>query len=242
MLRAEGPLRNHLLASLPAEEMAGIRPHMEPVCLDEHTQLYGPDAPIRYVYFPETTVISLACTLSNGDTVEVGTAGWDGMVGLSVFLADDTSFIQTFTQLPGVAWRIEAQTFAQLARAPGVLRETLLRYAQAYLTQVAQTAVCNATHLVQERCARWLLTTHDRATCDKFPLTHEFLAFMLCVRRSGVTAAMRALRDAGIVQYTRGHMEVLERRKLEGAACECYGIVRANFERLLPGLNSSCAA
>ena len=164
-----------------------------------------------HIYFPETAVISLVSTLSNGAAVEVGTVGSEGMVGLSVFLAKDVSFVQTYTQIPGVIWRMDAATFTQLASAPGALHGMLHRYTQAFLAQVSQTAVCNATHLVEERCARCLLMTHDRMEGDTFPLTHEFLAFMLGVRRAGVTVAVRALQDAGIVQYSRGRVELIDR-------------------------------
>lgn len=230
------PVRNLLLSSLPAEDFACVRPHLEAVQLGQREQLFERGTPIRHIYFPETTVISLVSMLSNGAAVELGTVGCEGMVGLSVLLAEDVSFVQTFTQIPGVIWRMDAGTFTQLASAHGALHGMLLRYAQAFLVQVAQTAACNATHLVEERCARWLLMTHDRVEGDSFPLTHEFLAFMLGVRRAGVTVAMRALQDAGIVQYTRGRVELLDRTKLESTACECYHVVRANFERLLPRL------
>ena len=228
--------RNLLLGSLPAEEFACLRPHLEAVQLEQRQPLFKPETLVRHIYFPETTVISVVSTLSNGAAVEIGSVGREGMVGLSVFLARDVSFVETITQIPGLVWRMDAQSFTRLASAAGALHGMLLRYAQAFLAQVAQTAACNATHLIEERCARWLLTTHDRVEGDTFPLTHEFLAFMLGVRRAGVTVAMRALQDAGMVELSRGRVELVDRTKLEGAACECYHRVRANFERLLPGL------
>jgi len=230
----DGPLRNRLLGALPPEELARVRPHLELVRLQQRDVLFQPEAPIRHVYFPETAVVSLVSTMGDGATVEVGTAGCEGMAGLPVFLAADSSSVQAFAQIPGVAGRMDAETFMRLAEAPGALHRTLLRYTQAFLTQVAQTAACNAAHLVEERCARWLLMTHDRVDGDAFPLTHEFLAFMLGVRRAGVTVAMRTLHDGGMVEYSRGWVEVVDRAKLEGAACECYRVVRAHFDRLLP--------
>ena len=228
------PMRNRLLAALPPEELARMRPELELVRLDQRALLFEPEAPIRHVYFPETAVVSLISRLVDGGSVEVGTAGCEGMAGLSVFLAGETSSVQAIAQIPGVAARMETEAFARLARAPGALHALLLRYAQAFLTQVAQTAACNGAHLVEERCARWLLMTHDRVDGDEFPLTHEFLAFMLGVRRAGVTVAMNSLQDARLVSYTRGRVRVVDRGGLEGASCECYHVVRAHFERLLP--------
>jgi CRP-like cAMP-binding protein len=227
-------VRNRLLAALPAEELARLQPHLKPVELRTREPLFEPETPIRNVYFPETGVVSLISRLDEGDAVEVGTAGSEGMVGLSVFLADDTSSVQAIAQVPGEARCMDVDVFTQIARAPGALHRLLLRYTQAFLTQVAQTAVCNAAHLVEQRCARWLLMTHDRVERDEFPLTHEFLAFMLGVRRAGVTVTMRALQDAGVIRYTRGHVAIVDRAGLERVSCPCYRLVRAHFERLLP--------
>jgi CRP-like cAMP-binding protein len=227
--------RNRLLASLSPDELTRLRPHLEIVHLEQRELLFQPESVIRYVYFPETSVVSLVSTLQDGATVEVGTAGNEGMAGLSVFLAQDTSSVQAFAQIPGGAARLDADTFVQLASGPGELHRLMLRYTQAFLTQVAQTAACNGAHLVEERCARWLLMTHDRVDGNEFPLTHEFLAFMLGVRRAGVSVAMRALQEAGVVDYSRGWVEVVDRVGLERASCECYRVVRAHFDRLLPG-------
>lgn len=228
------PVRNLLLGSLPDEDLARVRPHLETVRLEQRDPLFEPQAPVRHVYFPETAVISVVSRLANGAAVEVGTAGCEGMVGLTHFLAGGASPVVAVVQLPGVVSRMDAETFTLLANAPGALHRILLRYAEAFLSQVAQTAACNASHLVEERCARWLLMTHDRVQGDKFPLTQEFLAFMVGVRRAGVSVAMHDLQDAGVVRYSRGEVQVLDRTKLEGASCECYGAVRAQFDRLLP--------
>ncbi|HEX2717910.1 MAG TPA: Crp/Fnr family transcriptional regulator, partial [Gemmatimonadaceae bacterium] len=189
--------------------------------------------PITHVYFPETCVVSLISTLHHGGAVEVGTVGCEGMAGLPVFLADNESPMRAIVQIPGAALRVDAEYFAR-ATAVGRLHVLLLRYTQAFLTQVAQTAACNAAHLVEERCARWLLATRDRVDGDTFPLTHEFLAFMLGVRRAGVTVAMQALQDAGLVRYGRGWVTIVNRGGLEAASCECYATVRAHYARLLP--------
>ena len=230
----DAPARNLLLASLPVEALARIRPHLECVRLKQGEPLFGPDEPIRHVYFPETAVISLVCRLSDGRSVEVGTAGCEGMVGLTLLFAEEAAAVSAFTQIPGVASRMNGEEFTRLAAAPGPLHRMLLRYAEAFLSQVSQTAACNATHLVEERCARWLLTTHDRVDGDTFPLTQEFLAFMLGVRCAGVSVIMNDFQDTGMVKFNRGEVHVLDRARLEGVACDCYRSVRAHFERLLP--------
>lgn len=227
-------MRNRLLGGLPPEDVERVRPHLEHVYLEQRDLLYDPEVPIDFVYFPETAIISLVSNMSDGGTVEVGTAGCEGMAGLPVFLAEDTSSIQAFTQIPGDAVRIATGAFLELAGPPGAFHRLMLRYTQAFLTQVAQTAACNGAHLVEERCARWLLMTHDRVAGDDFPLTHEFLAFMLGVRRAGVTVAMRGLHDRQLVRYSRGKVRILDRTGLEAMSCECYGVVREHYRRLFP--------
>lgn len=234
MLSSSGPSLNRLLCALPKKELERIRPHLELVVLEQRQLLFEADEPIRFVYFPETLVVSLVSNLEDGGTVEVGTAGYEGMAGLPLFLQDTSSSVRAFVQVPGKALRMDAKAFTRLAGSPGAFHQVMLRYTQAFMIQVAQTAACNGRHLVEERCARWLLMTHDRVAGDEFPLTHEFLAFMLGVRRAGVNVAMRALQDAGIVSYTRGWVAVADRERLERASCECYRIVRAHTERLLP--------
>lgn len=227
------PARNRLLTALPAAELEGALPHLERVELAAGASLYEPDAPVGHVYFPESAVASLVSTLQEGPSVEVGTVGCEGMVGLPVFLGDGTATTRAIVQIPGTAWRMDAASFAALAGAPSAFHQLLLRYSHAFLIQVAQTAACNGAHLVRERCARWLLMTHDRVRGDYFPLTHDFLAFMLGVRRAGVTVAMHALQDAGLIRYGQGGVQILDRAGLEAASCECYRAVLAHFERLL---------
>ena len=224
---------NRLLRALPENEYERIQEHLEEVQVEQRQVLYDPNEPIRYVYFPETMVVSLVTVLEDGGTVEIGTTGYEGMAGLPLFLGDGTSAVQAFAQIPGRAFRMEAATFLKLAATPSEFHQVLLRYTHAFLNQVAQTAACNAKHFVDERCARWLLMTHDRVADNEFPLTHEFLAFMLGVRRAGVSVAMRALQDEGVVRYTRGRVRVIDREGLERISCECYRLVRAHSERLL---------
>ena len=197
---------------------------------------------IRYVYFPETAVLSLTTVMRDGGTLEIGTSGREGMAGLPVFLGDDAGTIRAFAQIPGAAIRIEAAAFARLAGVAGPFHTLLLRYTHAFLTQVSQTAACNAAHLVEQRCARWLLMTHDRVEGDEFPLTHEFLAFMLGVRRAGVTLAMRGLQDAQLVHYVGGRVTVADRTGLERTSCECYAVVRAQYTRLFRPIGPELAS
>ena len=232
-LAAVLPVRNHLLASLPAHELAALMAPLARVRLESRDVLFEPGAPIRYVYFPETAVVSLVSEFEVGGVIEVGTAGCEGMAGLPVFLGEDTTTVRALIQIPGDAMRMDAERFARLAAVPGALHQVMLCYTLAFLTQVSQTAACNGAHLVEQRCARWLLTTHDRVAGDELPLTHEFLAFMLGVRRAGVTLAMRTLQDAGLVSYSRGHVTITDRTGLEGASCECYRTVHAHSQRLL---------
>ena len=228
---------NRLLATLPGDELIQLRPHLERVQLDLRDVLYEQGVPMRHVYFPETAVVSFTNTMREGGTVEVGTAGREGMVGLAAFLGDDSSFVRAIAQVPGAALRMDVAAFVRVARAPNALHRLLLRYTEAFLAQVAQTAACNAAHLVEQRCARWLLMTHDRVNGDEFPMTHEFLALMLGVRRAGVTLAMCGLQEAQLVSYTRGRVAITDRVGLERASCECYCTVRGHFERLLgPGI------
>lgn len=230
----DGPVRNRLLAALPPDEFERLRRHLEPVRFDQRQVLFEAEQPIRHVYFPETMVVSMVSILRDGTTIEVGTAGYEGMAGLPLFLGDDSSTVRAFAQIPGAGIRMDAETFRRCSGVPGAFHRMMLRYTQAFLTQVAQTAACNGAHLVEQRCARWLLMTHDRVAGDEFPLTHEFLAFMLGVRRAGVSIAMRALHDLGLVRYTRGWVGVVDRAGLERASCECYQVVRSHIERLLP--------
>ena len=228
------PIRNALLGGLPAHELAHLRPFLQRVPLESRQVLAEPNMPIRHVYFPETAIISFVSQLSDGGMVEVGTAGCDGMAGLSLFLGSASASTCAFVQIPGTALRMDADVFQGVAGESGCLHRILLRYSHAFLTQVAQTAACNGAHLVDQRCARWLLMTHDRVDGNEFPLTHELMALMLGVRRPGVTLAMRALQDAGLVRYTRGRVEISDRPGLEQASCECYQVVRAHFAPLLP--------
>ena len=223
------------LAGLAPSEAEWLTTQIEPVELDLGQVIAESNEPFRHVYFPETAVVSIISRMADGTAIEVGTVGNEGMAGLGVFLGADASVNEMVAQIPGTAGRIESARFVDGAATRPELRRLLNRYTEAYLTQVAQTAACNRLHRIEARCARWLLMTHDRVgEAECFPLTQEYLAIMLGVRRGGVSVAAAALRDAGIIRYSRGAIRVVDRAGLEKAACECYGIVRRHFDRLLP--------
>lgn len=225
--------RNRLLRILTPEDYASLLPHLRRVPLNLRDVLAEADEAFRHVYFIESGVASIVNDIDGG-TVEVGTVGNEGMAGLTVFLDADVSASRTFVQVAGEAKRIPAAVFAKATKERPTLRRIMNRYTQAFLVQVSQTAACNRVHKLEERCARWLLMTHDRVDgSDSFSITHQFLAFMLGVRRSGVTIAAGELQEAGLIRYTRGTVTVTDRTGLEEASCSCYGIVKEHFDRLL---------
>ena len=228
---------NRLLATLAGHapaDAAWLAARLESVTLEAGQVIAAAGEPFRHVYFPETAVFSVISRMAGGQAVEVGTVGHEGMVGIAVFLEVDASVHETIAQVPGAASRLLAARLVQGAGARPALRRLLNRYTEAFLTQVAQTAACNRLHGIEARCARWLLMTHDRVErAERFPLTQEYLALMLGAHRSGVTVAAGALRDTGLIRYSRGIVRVLDRAGLEAAACECYGIVRRRFHHLL---------
>ena len=223
---------NRILAALPSEEYDRLSSHLQivPLCVGEI--LHMPEQSIEYVYFPMTGVGSLLAMLEGGETVEAGVVGREGIVGIPVVLGVESSSTQALVQGAGAAARIRAGAFKTFMTNGERLHVLLLRYTQTMFTQIAQTAACNRAHSVHERLARWLLLTHDRLGRDAFELTHEFLARMLGTRRAGVSVAASMLREAGLIDYTRGEVVILDRGGLENASCECYRIVRAEFDRL----------
>ena len=226
------PTPNRLLAALPRDEYDRLAPHLEPVTLANRDTLHEVDAPIDFVYFPLTCVASVTTQMADGAMVEVGTIGHEGMTGLLVFHGAAHSPLRTFVQVPGDALRVPVAPF-RAASAPGtVLHELLHRFAQAYYILTAQSAGCNRLHPVEERCARWLLLTQDRVGAATFPLSHEFLGYMLGVRRASVTIALGTLQHAGLLTYHRGVITILDRARLEEATCECYAIIRRAFGSL----------
>ena len=225
--------RNRLLAALPSEALAALRPRLEPVELPLRKTLHAVGEPIAAVYFPEAGYVSMLATLEDGDAAEVGLVGREGVVGLPVLLGAEFDDIEAMVQNPGTALRMGTAAFREeLDRLPA-FRTLLLRYALVHHSQVARTAACNGRHHTDQRLARWLLMAHDRAREDEFPMTHEFLSMMLGVRRAGITVAAGQLQKAGFIRYERGCIEVTDRPGLESAACGCYGVVRRACDALL---------
>lgn len=227
------PIKNRLLAALPNDEYQRLIPYIEFVSLSNRQVLIEPNRPIIHVYFPHQAIVSLVSIMSDGSTVEVGLVGNNGMVGLPVILGGNTTTILASVQVPGNAIRMEASRLLAEFNRGGALQSLLLRYTQALLTQTEQTAACNRMHTLEERLARWLLTVADKIQSDEFLLTQEFIAQMLGVRRSGVTIAANALKQAGMLRYSRGQITILNRDNLKATACECYQVIKDEEERLL---------
>ena len=226
-------VRNGLLAALPPEDLARLRPRLQPVELPFDKTLFPADGAVEAVLFPESGMVSLLATLDDGEQVEVGVVGREGLVGLPLVLGDDRSLVEAKVQQEGTALRIGAAAFRDEMEASAALRGLLKRYALAFHAQVTLTAACNTRHPIEQRLARWLLIAHDRAGADEFPMTHEFISMMLGVRRSGVSLAAGVLQKAGLIRYARGRMEVTDRPGLEAASCECHHTARREFARLL---------
>lgn len=225
---------NWLLAGLPQEEYARLLPNLKAVALHTGEVLYRPHEPIQYLYFPDNgCVVSLTTAMEDGSTVEVGAVGSEGLVGLSVFWGVQTSPYGAVVQIPGSAMCLNADVLKRMLSELGSLHSILLRYTHAVVVQVGQTAACNCKHTVEQRFARWLLVCHDRARSDDFPLTHEFIAEMLGVRRAGITEAAIGFQKRGWIRYNRGHLTILDKHGLEKASCECYGVVRHELESYL---------
>ena len=230
---ARDPPANRLLGLLPPAAYERLRPKLRHISLEYRPSLYRAHEPIEHVYFIETGVGSLVHTMANGDAAEVGTIGNEGMVGLPILLGDDRAPTSVYVQVPGAGLRIRATTFTKALARSASIRGVMLRYAHAFFNQVAQSAACNHFHSLQQRCCRWLLMTHDRMYADEFLLTQEFLAMMLGVQRTGVTAAAGALQRDGLIRYKRGIVTIIDRQGLEDRSCECYGVSRTEFDRLL---------
>ncbi|WP_207460386.1 Crp/Fnr family transcriptional regulator [Azospirillum sp. SYSU D00513] len=229
----QSAVRNRLLAALPPADFGLLAGSLTAVDLPLKLPLLEADEPIPAAHFIETGMASYICYLANGGMQEVGLVGSEGMVGLPIVVGVERAAHGAIVQMQGTAWRIDAAALRQAFRESDPLRTLLFRYALALHGQTVQSAACNAHHVLEERLARWLLMAHDRAGGDRFPMTHEFMAMMLGVRRAGVTITAGALRQAGLISYAQGQMTVLDRAALEEASCECYGIVRGQFEELL---------
>jgi CRP-like cAMP-binding protein len=202
--------------------------------VDQRELIYDVHQPIERVYFPETGVVSIVTVLEDGRQNEVATVGYEGMVGLPVFFGANKSATKAFWQISGRALALDASFLENEKNNGSALSDLLHLYTQGFFTQLAQSVTCNRLHTVEQRCARWLLMTRDRVTDDRFPLTQEFLAQMLGAGRQAVNEAAQSLQEDGLIRYSRGDITVLDRAGLERRSCECYSLIRGEFERLLP--------
>ncbi len=234
MLPADDPRRNHLLAALPAQDLARLVPGLERVPLRLGEALYEPGSRMRHVFFPTTAIVSLLYVMEDGASAEIAIVGNEGIVGVSLFMGGETTPSRAVVQSAGHAYRLKGQTLKEEFYRAGPMQRLLLRYTQALLTQMAQTAVCNRHHSLDQQLCRWLLLSLDRLRSNELIMTQELIANMLGVRREGVTEAAGNLQRAGLIEYSRGRITVLDRPGLEARSCECYGVVRKEFARLLP--------
>ena len=225
--------RNRILDLLPEAEFDRLLPTMERGTRKLGDAVFERNQPIAFVDFPLGAVISMVVMMEDGTTVEAGVVGNEGMSGISLLLGADHSRSRAFYQAPGESLRMPARVFQEEIERCGVFQNILQRSAQAFLTQVSQSAACNRVHPVEQRLCRWILMSHDRVGADTLMLTQDIMAQMLGVRRASVSVVAAMLRKAGFIRYTRGLLTVVDRPGLEGSACECYGIVRAETERLL---------
>ncbi|HEY3204111.1 MAG TPA: Crp/Fnr family transcriptional regulator [Thermoanaerobaculia bacterium] len=224
--------KNRILSALLNGAYRHLVPKLERVPLALGEVIYAADDPIRYVYFPETAVISMLAIMESGDTAEVGLIGNEGMVGIRVFLGATTEPEQAIVQVPGTAMRMDAAALREELRLGSPLQHLLLRYTQSLMRLISQSAACNVHHPIEQRLARWLLMMYDYIVSKELRLTQEHISVMMGSRRPSITAAASRLQKAGLVKYTRGHIVIRDRQGLEAAACECYWVIREEFERL----------
>jgi CRP-like cAMP-binding protein len=230
-LALDDPRQNRLLAALPPEEYERVCPYLEPRHLKVKQVYRYAHEPVTHVYFPINGMTSELITMADGSAVEVAVVGYEGMMGVEA-LFDGEPMTETLIQLSGDGMQLRAQEFQKLVVPGTAFHQLMGRYLQATAAVSAQTVACNRLHPMEERCARWLLTAQDRARADTFSMTHEFMSYMLGTRRASVTVALGILQQAGIIRYGRGQVTVLDRAGLESTSCECYGVMRAAFERV----------
>ena len=230
------PEQNHILRSLPQAVRERLFPHLKPVTLLLGTVLHESGSLMRHIYFPTDSIVSLLYVLDNGASAEIAVVGNDGAVGVSLFMGGETTTSRAVVQSAGCAYRLTGARLKREFALHGDLMYVLLRYTQSLITQMAQTAVCNRHHSVDQQLCRWLLLSLDRLSSNELIMTHELIANMLGVRREGVTDAAGKLQKLGVIRYRRGRITVLNRSELEHLCCECYGVVKRETERLLPGM------
>jgi len=228
------PERNQLLAALPQAERARLSPHLELVTLPLGSVLYEPGDAQRHIYFPLDAIVSLLYVLKNGSSAEIAVVGNDGAIGIALFMGGVSTTNRAIVQNAGQAYRMTQRRISEELTLHGEMMHVLLRYTQALITQMAQTAVCNRHHSVDQQLCRWLLLSLDRLEFNKVTMTQELIANMLGVRREGVTEAAGKLQKLGVIKYRRGMITVLDRPQLEALSCECYDVVKRETDRLMP--------
>lgn len=238
MTAPHSPIENHLIAALPAADQARLHSQLELVPLPLGEVLYESGKRLRHVYFPTNSIVSLLYTMANGASAEIAVVGNEGMIGVSLFMGGETTPSRAVVQSAGHAYRMAGKQLKEEFARAGVMQHLLLRYTQALLTQMAQTAVCNRHHSVDQQLCRWLLLSLDRLASNQLVMTQELIANMLGVRREGVTEAAGKLQVAGLIKYSRGRITVLDRAGLEERTCECYAVVKTESDRLLPALKA----
>ncbi|MGQ0700013.1 MAG: Crp/Fnr family transcriptional regulator [Panacagrimonas sp.] len=231
------PQHNHLLAALPAEIQARLLPHLELVSLELGKVLYESGDALRHVYFPTDSIVSLLYVMESGASAEISVVGNEGIVGVALFMGGESTPSRAVVQSAGTAFRLPGEKLKDEFNRHGQLLMLMLRYTQSLITQMAQTAVCNRHHSIDQQLCRWLLLSLDRLPSNKLIMTQELIANMLGVRREGVTDAAGKLQTLGVIKYIRGQITVLDRPQLEALSCECYAVVRKETDRLLPYLD-----
>jgi CRP-like cAMP-binding protein len=234
MSSPHSPTQNHLLAALPAEDLARLQPDLEFISMPLGWALYESGGHMNYLYFPTTSIVSLLYVMENGAPAEIAITGNCGLIGIALFMGGETTPNRAVVQSAGSGYRLNAIVAKREFALGGNLQHLALRFTQALITQMAQTAVCNRHHSLDQQLCRWLLLSLDRLQSDELVMTQELIANMLGVRREGVTEAAGELQKAGLIQYSRGHIKVLDRAALEQRVCECYPVVKTEYERLLP--------
>ena len=234
MSSPHSPKQNHLLDALPAADYARLLPHLELIPMPLGWAVYEAGGQMRYLYFPTTSIVSLLYVLENGASAEIAITGNEGLVGISLFMGGESTPSRAVVQSKGNGYRLRASVLKTEFALGGSLQYLSLRYTQALITQMAQTAVCNRHHTLDQQLCRWLLLSLDRLPGNELMMTQELISNMLGVRREGVTAAAGKLQADGLVKYSRGHIVVLDRPKLEKRVCECYAVVKKELVRLLP--------
>jgi CRP-like cAMP-binding protein len=232
-VKPPGPERNQILMALPAPERERLFPHLKRVVMPFGTVLYESGAVLRHIYFPVDSIVSLLYVLNNGASAEIAVVGSEGAVGVSLFMGGETTPSRAVVQSAGSAYRLSGARLKDEFGRHGQLLHVLLRYTQSLITQMAQTAVCNRHHALDQQLCRWLLLSLDRLDSNELRVTQELIASMIGVRREGVTEAAGRLQKLGVIRYSRGKITVLDRPRLEALSCECYAVVKAETDRLL---------